>query len=139
MSVIVWDGSILAVDTFANDGRTSFPVEKLWKIGDAIIAACGMVSDIAVMHDWYMSGQEKAKFPKVTEFSEFVVATPARGLVRYKMHPFPMLHGRDKVAFGTGRQFALGAMHAGAGAVEAVEAAIKYDPSCGGEAKWSFL
>ena len=45
----------------------------------------------------------------------------------------PLLLQEEFAATGSGKDIAFGAMHMGATAVEAVEAAIRWDASCGGK------
>lgn len=49
------------------------------------------------------------------------------------------LQEQDYLAFGSGQEYALGAMHAGATAVEAVMAAIAHDGYCGGGVHFAHL
>lgn len=133
MSVLVWDGEELACDSHANDGRTSFPVEKIWSVNGYLAGGVGLLSDVYSMRDWWMSGRPKDKFPKVSDRSNFVVVSKRHGLVRYTNSPIPTIHGANKIAVGSGCDFAYGALYMGANARQAVEAAIKYCPSCGGE------
>lgn len=133
MSILVWDGKLLASDSHANDGVTSFPLEKIWRTDkNELIGGVGGVNDVNYMREWWLAGARVSEFPKVTSQNEFIVISKDRGVIRYKDRPLALLHGHTKCAFGTGRQFAYGALFAGASAEFAVRAAIKYDPSCGG-------
>ena len=53
------------------------------------------------------------------------------GLWVYEGVPVPVQHGHTPIAFGHGRDFALGAMAMGANAKKAVEITNKYSLQCG--------
>jgi ATP-dependent HslUV protease subunit HslV len=107
------------------------PIDKLWRIDGVVVGGVGTAYDISAMRTWVVAGRRPETFPTVTSMSNFVIVTPARGLIRYTNTPMPTAHGFNKCAFGTGRDFAYGALHMGATAVEAVAAAIKYHTQCG--------
>ena len=127
MSVLVWDGISLAADRALNDGHVVVVSDKIWEYKQSIIAGVGIINDIMMMKSWVMDGCNKHQFPKVTATSCFVVVKPGTGLIRYTVSPFAIAHGFNKCAFGTGRDFAYGALACGATAEEAVRAASIYD------------
>lgn len=131
MSVIVWDGAVVAADMSLNDGRVLVPIEKLWRVGGVVLGGVGSIHDIGAMKEWVLEGRKPESYPVVGEHSCFVYVTPERGLIRYTNKPIGIAHGFNKCAFGTGRDFAYGALYIGATSVEAVKAACKYGMDCG--------
>lgn len=134
MSVLVFDGKSVAADGASNDGQILVPTEKLWQYGEAIIGGVGSVHDVSAMRDWVLGGRKREAFPKnLTASSNFVYVSKTRGLVRYTASPLGIIHGFNKVAFGSGRDVAYGALGMNATARQAVELAIRYTTHCGGE------
>jgi hypothetical protein len=85
------------------------------------------------MRDWAMEGMLQNKFPSAqlsSQFCHFVIVS-LRGLRRYEQGLSPVEHGRDKCAFGEGRDFAYGALAMGATAAKAVEIANQHSVHCG--------
>lgn len=138
MSIIVWDGKIVAADSYANDGHTVREVEKLWQYGNVVIGGVGLISDIYAMKDWVFKGRKPDGFPSVSSQSTFVYVTPARGLIRYTNKPAGIIHGFKACAFGSASDFAYGAMALASNlgldidAKQIVEAAAKYSADTGG-------
>lgn len=136
MSVLVWDGATLACDCSANDGAVRYSIDKMWRVQDGkggyvYMGGVGAVHDISVMKEWAMGGRVPDKFPNVSNSCTFVIVTISTGLIRYTTKPVGIVHGFNKCAFGSGRDFAYGALHHGANAVDAVRAAIRFSQTCG--------
>ncbi len=137
MTIIVWDGTTLATDRAATDGAAQWETEKAWvtytEIGKVILSGAGPLQTILTMRDWFKAGALPNEFPSVQlspQFCHFVVITPL-GLSRYEQGPIPIEHGRLKCAFGEGKDFAYGAMAAGANAATAVAIANEHSVHCG--------
>lgn len=131
MSIIVWDGYDIASDMAFSDGQVLAKLEKLWKLNDLVIGGVGPVHDVMSMKQWVIDGRNVSDFPKVSQTSTFVVVSAQTGLLRYTDKPVAIAHGFNACAFGSGRDFAYGALHMGANAEGAVRAAAKYSPDCG--------
>ena len=147
MTVIVWDGETLATDKAATDGAAKWEAVKAWHHHDAfkgplILSGAGPLQTILTMRNWVLDGALQNKFPSVQltpQFCHFVVISRT-GLIRYEQGPIPIDHGRDKCAFGEGKDFAYGAMAMGATAFQAVEIANRYSSCCGlGVATYALL
>jgi len=133
MTIIVWDGKVLATDTAATDGAAQWEVEKAWKFKGVILSGAGPLQSILAMREWYKEGAFPNKFPSVqltTQFCHFVVVD-SDGLHRYEQGPIPIEHGKLKCAFGEGKDFAYGALAMGADAGTAVQIAIDHSVHCG--------
>ena len=137
MTVIVWDGSILATDSAATDGAAQWETEKAWyhdcDEGKVILAGAGPLQTILQMRDWFKGGGLHNKFPNAqltSQFCHFVVVN-RHGLYRYEQGVIPIEHGLHKCAFGEGKDFAYGALAMGANAETAVKIAIDHSVHCG--------
>jgi len=134
MTVIVWDGNKLATDRQASDGVVKWESPKAWyAIVDKymnILSGVGKLKHILDLRDWYQNGASPNLFPRVDATSQLIVVNK-HGLFRFEGSPTPIPHGFRSCAFGTGREFAYGALAMGADAVQAVEAANKFSAHCG--------
>lgn len=136
MSVVVWDGKVLATDCAANDGVVQWRSTKAWYHGDnddrVILSGTGPLQSIIQMRDWFIAGANPGAFPhtQIAHTCHFIVVSPYVGLYRYETDPTPIPHEFDVCAFGEGREFAYGALAMGATATQAVEVANMYSPHC---------
>ena len=137
MTIIVWDGSILATDRAATDGVAKWQTDKAWYYGEGedrvILSGAGPLSSILEMREWVKGGAEHNKFPsgQTTNPCHFIVVSPYQGLYRFESTPYVIPHGDQQCAFGDGREFAYGALAMGATAKQAVEVANQYSLHCG--------
>jgi hypothetical protein len=134
VTIVVWDGATLAVDRGVTDGYTMWEQDKAWRLGNAVLTGVGNMTLVLAMRNWYVAGRDASKFPTEQtlpdRWCEFIVATPD-GLFRYERSPIPIEHGKNKCAFGYGKDFASGALAMGATAEQAVSIANKFSPHCG--------
>lgn len=137
MTIIVWDGNVLATDCAATDGAAKWETIKAWYHEDArgrcILSGAGPVQTILSMREWYKRGADPDLFPFAQlspDWCQFVVVT-SEGLSRYEQGPYSIHHGNAICAFGEGRDFAYGALAMGATAARAVEICNKFSNSCG--------
>ena len=136
MTVLVYDGTHLATDTGATDGRVMWETTKAWYHNaqhPTILSGVGSLKNILLMRDWYINGADKDKFPTQQTGNyrcDFVVVTE-EGLLRYEDTYIPIEHGKEPCAFGHGRDFAYGVLAMGGTAEQAVQVANKYSVDCG--------
>jgi len=134
MTVIVYDGSTLAVDRSMIKGDVLHSATKCQVIGHTVLTGHGMGTQVAALYHWYKTGAQPDKFPisvRTNPLAELIVVTKD-GLLRYEGSPHPIEHGKSKCAFGEGSPFAYGALAMGATAKDAVDVAIQFSPYCGG-------
>lgn len=134
MSVIAWDGkSIVADKMMTNEGMQSIAT-KLFKLNSGEIAAfTGDLCEGLALIDWYNNGHKKEDWPEfqtMENFTRMVVAT-SDGIVFYDQLPVAVKIQDKFHAWGSGRDYAMGAMSMGATAMEAVEIACKHSIHCG--------
>lgn len=135
MSVVVWDGVTLACDSDMNDGQVKLPFKKIWEQNwgkfRKLYGVCGPIHECMKLRAWVEQGLAPAEFPELSLETHLVEVTSSLAVFRYTNNG--ILNVTGKLAVGSGRDFAYGAMFMGANAEEAVRAAIKYSASCSGE------
>ena len=137
MTIVVWANNILATDRAATDGTAKWKTDKAWYYGEGdnriILSGTGPLYTILAMREWYKGGALENKFPKEQSSNpcHFIVVSQKEGLTRYEQSPIAIHHGANACAFGDGRDVAYGALHMGATARQAVEAANAHSLHCG--------
>lgn len=125
MTTIAYDGTEISSDSQCDGAYIMTGVKKVEKIGKSYFGTAGRLEDMYAFLDWRRGGEK----PKVDEYFESIeirgkqVYWWGQALVPCKM-PYP-------AAIGSGAQFAMGAMLAGATAKEAVKIASKLDSGTG--------
>ncbi len=136
MSVIAWDGKIIAADKRSIGGGIKGITTKIVQVNDTeVIAGNGSLDQFAVLVSWYKSGADVNTWPKFQEdddenWTQLILASK-QGVKIYGRYPYPWAHEDKYQAFGAGRELALGAMYMGANAIEAVKVASVFESSCG--------
>lgn len=136
MSIVAWDGKSLAADKQATNTGLRHLTTKLRRGNQCrlVFAYTGDQDSAEGMVKWFEDGAEADKFPAYQNDKErwarLIVASDG-GLVLYERtpHPIPVLD--PFMAWGAGRDYAMGAMACGKTAREAVEIAMRFDISCG--------
>jgi ATP-dependent protease HslVU (ClpYQ) peptidase subunit len=100
-------------------------------IGYAGVAAFGR----AMLHWFDKENADPEKYPAhqkdKDDMCAFIVITPDKKILRYEQTPQPSVVEDCRIAIGSGRDYALMAMHLGKSAYEAVTLASLFDPGCG--------
>jgi len=135
MSTIAYDGKSIAFETQCGYGNRIDPYawEKVRKIEGSVNYAfaggVGMTDIVDEFIDWITNGGE---YPKLcldrADDSTFIAVTHDGELHEFERRDQPALKTRKIDAFGSGAMYAMGAMHAGASAHDAVLIASKCDP-----------
>jgi 20S proteasome alpha/beta subunit len=134
MTTIAYRKGVLAADTQMIQGTSIIGyITKIVRRDDG--ALCGAAGDLAwaqAFHRWFLAGEEGDP-PAFDDDG-------CKGLVIRRRKPIEVFESCGAfefkppyVSIGSGKEFALGAMHAGASAIEAVKAAMAFDPSTGGD------
>lgn len=134
MTVIAWDGKTLAADKLFSHGSLQMTGTKIQKIGAALVGFSGDASIAAELIEWFSGGCAPEKFPATQRnenLSELLVVWPNGDVHKYQRSPLPVKFPPQKCAIGSGRDFAIAAMHLGQTARQAVEIASIYDTDCG--------
>jgi hypothetical protein len=144
MTVIAWDGRTLAADKRASSAGLHRTVTKVFKVfvpetpkrrqRYLLVAGSGDYDMCSAMVQWIREGENPDTFPTAqrtsADFSPMVVVDEGKVYV-YERQPY-RIHFEDRLyAAGSGRDFALMAMHLGKSAAEAVELACIFQIDCG--------
>ena len=132
MTTIAWDGKTLASDTRCNSGNVKFKVTKIRRHRGHLIGYAGPLDLGAEMFAWYTKGADPEQFPadqlNEEDRTDFLVITPKRKILVYQKSAYPLDMTMNRFfAIGSGRDFAIAAMHLGKSAEEAVGIAGLYD------------
>lgn len=136
MSVIVFDGKTLAADMQVSYGSTRCKISKIRKLKDGtVLAVTGSECSGALMMQWYEEGADFSKYPACQtdkdDWSRLVVVLPSRKVFCYEKYPVRIDVIQIPMAWGSGQDFALGALAMGADARKAVGIACQYSTDCG--------
>jgi len=134
MTTIAWDGKTLAADTLiTSNGMRVGHARKIGKRGRVLFAASGCLEFAQPFLAWCGNGFPGPPPPMKQDDNE------AAGLVIFEDRIITFSHtGADTIrapfyAQGSGSPMALGALHAGASAEDAIKADIALDTASGGE------
>lgn len=140
MTIITFRDGVLAADTLVtHNGTRVSHAQKIFRVGDWLIGACGTFGGIKPVEAWVKAGADldtAIDFGKVEDTGAILVGPSGKtyhadtggGYVCEELSPF--------LAIGSGSEIALGAMYHGATAIEAVNAAIALETNCGGQIFW---
>jgi len=134
MTVIVWDGSILAADRQSTNAGLKRSVTKIKKIGDSLYGVSGSFDRAAALFNWVEEGKDPEQWPEFQRDDDachLMEIAPGGIIYKYEREPYPIHFEENKYAQGAGRDYAMGAMYMGANAVDAVKAACEFDATCG--------
>lgn len=135
MTVIAWDGKILAADKQSTYGDAARTGTKLFKITDSeIVAFCGGAAMSLKILEWYKNGENKDTWPQEMQDSDDwsqMIVVNNKNIYWYDRLPYQLKLEDPFMAWGRGMEFAIGAMAMGATAIQAVEIASKYCEGCG--------
>lgn len=136
MSVIAFDGKSIAADRIGVTDGMRTTSTKLWKVGQEILATYGDPTRGAVLRGWWIRGGKEEDFPARPkdptndDLSTLIVVT--KNVVRvFVDRPVTYIVEDRFMAWGAGRDFAMGAMAMGATAEQAVEVACRLSIYCG--------
>lgn len=140
MTTIAYDGRFLAADTrgtYGNDGICQATCHKLRVENDVAFSATGRITDVWLtkLIDWWLNGADPANMPprgSDEEVGNFIIVYSTGALALTYGTPYPQEMGKP-VAWGSGANYAIGAMEMGADAMRAVLVAMKHDGPTGGD------
>lgn len=140
MTTIAYDGRFLAADTrgtYGNDGICQAVCHKLRVENDVAFSATGRITDawLTKLIDWWALGARADNMPargSDEEVGNFIIVSQNGALSLTYGTPYPQEMGKP-VAWGSGANYAIGAMEMGADAMRAVLVAMKHDGPTGGD------
>jgi ATP-dependent protease HslVU (ClpYQ) peptidase subunit len=136
MTVIAWDGKTLAADKRTNFGGLHATTTKVHRLPDGRLVGCsGNTAQIAEIVHWLGSGADADKMPTAQrdakECVSALVILPGGAILQYENTPHPIRIENRMWAIGSGRDFAIAAMHLGKTAHQAAVLACELDCNCG--------
>jgi len=140
MSVVAYADGVLAADCQGTSQGHKYRSEKLVRLPHAVVATVGDGSAGRSMVEWFQQGEHPETYPAFQMDREqscyLIVAKPGElyfyGPTPAKMHRDP----KGRWAWGSGRDFALGALAHGASAAEAVAITNDMSNECGFGVTW---
>lgn len=135
MTVIAYDGKTLSTDKRAVQNGLIRTVTKMHRLSDgSVVAYAGTLTTGLEMVAWLEGGKKPEDFPERQKDDEnftLVVHLTKDGLVTYESSVHPVKFEDKYYASGSGRDFALAAMHCGKTSAEAVEITSLFENGCG--------
>jgi ATP-dependent protease HslVU (ClpYQ) peptidase subunit len=140
MTVIAWDGKILAADKQATYGIFRKVGTKIYRLSSTeIIAVCGCSGTSQRMIEWYKNGAKTEDWPEELQNSDDwsnIIVANKDSVFWYDRQPYPLYLQQPFMAWGVGADFAMGALEMGADSIRAVEIASKHCEGCGFGVDW---
>ena len=138
MSIVVWDGKVLAADRQSLCAGLATTASKMsmkeTPNSRTVLAFIGGDSNGRELIDWFWAGAKKEDWPKCQDDNEplprLIIAT-RNGCYFFEQQPILIPVLDPFAAWGSGRDFAYGALEMGADAVRAVEVTCKHSVECG--------
>jgi hypothetical protein len=133
MTTIAYKDGVLAADTLATSNclRDNYGT-KIWRVGKLLVAASGNKACCLRFRTWVADGMEGESPFEGADLGNGLVIAPDGNIVCWGENgPWPVTV--PFYTLGSGYQLALGALAAGASAIEAVKIAAEYDTHTGGE------
>lgn len=135
MTVVAWDGKTLSADKRTSFGGLHATTTKLHRVGAALVSGSGSAALIKEMVAWVGAGCDPDTFPALQRDEKtccsFLVVNPSGPLLQYDQTPYPLTIENKQWAIGSGRDFAMMAMHLGKTSAEAVELTSLMCSDCG--------
>lgn len=135
MTVVAWDGKTLAADKRTSFGGLHAVVTKVYEINGSLVGCAGASAQNAEMRAWFAAGCDPKEFPAaqrdIDKCVSMLVIDKSGAVLQYENTPHPIRIESRLWAIGSGRDFAIAAMHCGKTAREAVEIASACDSNCG--------
>lgn len=134
MTVIAYDGRTLAADKLATNGGTKLTTVKIRRVPLGMVGASGDVHVTRALVVWAEKGFKVEDFPSEAKDngSQLLLIGHDRRKLLYCGSAHPAELEDDLISIGSGRDYAMAAMHLGHDARSAVQVACDLDVYCGG-------
>lgn len=135
MSVIAWDGYTLAADRCADMGGASGVAEKLFLLPtNEVVGFTGALSTGMELTNLYRVGKLLTHWPArqdSEDWARFIVGKSNGRIEYYERAPAAIPIYQSQIAWGSGQDFAIAAMHCGLSSEAAVRLTGDLCISCG--------
>ena len=134
MTTIVYRDGIIAADSKVSHGSYfAYSMNKIIRVNGFIAGVCGYAVDLEELRKYLLQGNFKLR-PGLCGNSDAIIYN-GKHLWYVDNNSLPMRINKGFVACGSGYSAALGALHHGATAIEAVKVACKIDGHSGGKVR----
>lgn len=134
MTCIAWDGKTLAGDKMCTSDGLGLTITKVRRHENLLFAGAGNSSRIKEMLEWIIAGRDPEKLPsfqREADRSVVILLIEDGQPYLYEESHVPIKLEMPFMAIGSGRDYAMAAMHLGKSAREAVEIACIFDANSG--------
>lgn len=134
MTVVAWDGTTLAADKLGDSGGLTRTTTKIRRFDGGLFGSAGYASKAAEIFVWIAAGADPEKVPafQLTDDYQVVLVVRNDGRVfQYANSAHPWEIEDPFHAIGSGRDFAMAAMHLGCNASDAVRVTCALSTECG--------
>ena len=133
ITTIATDGKTIACDTRVSSGLNTYParITKIHRVGDRFVGTCGDLWQTQ-MYVKYLLEDKPLPSKELKDFNALILDKD--GTIYHVDTTFNELELTGPFAVGSGMDFAIGAMAAGASPKEAILIAGQYDPYTSPEA-----
>lgn len=135
MTTVAWDGKTLAADKLATSSGMRITVTKLFRARGCLVAAAGDLDRINESVAWFAAGADPKNMPPYArdnnDYVGMLVIEKDGSILKYERSAVPFKIESPFMAIGSGRDYAMAAMHLGKSASEAVAVAIALDCNSG--------
>lgn len=136
MTCIAWDGKTLAADKRATCCGVAVTTTKIRRVerDGALLGWTGDQDSGELLAEWYEKGAEREKWPEFQKDKDDwcrLIVVNSGGVWTYERKPVAVRVEDPYMAWGSGRDFALAALHLGKSACEAVAVACLFNTDCG--------
>lgn len=137
MTTIAYDGTTIAADTLSTYDmeRCAVPKKKIRVENGVVFALTGAGRFYDALVKWFFDGADTENMPKGKsgDYGYSLIVIDEDGVRSYNDDcGYPNWFKEQKMAWGTGQDYAMGAMYAGADAESAVKVACMLDIKSGG-------
>lgn len=134
MTVIAWDGKTLAADKRGTVAGLAYAVTKIHRLADGLVAFSGGGAHAAELLNWFHGARNPETYPRCDDdggAGALHIGEGGKIRMYSANNPFPELIESPFFARGSGRDYAMAALHLGCDAKRAVEVACALDICCG--------
>lgn len=135
MTVIVWDGKTLAADKQSTCAGVRTTVTKIFRVRAGLVGFMGNEGHARALLHWFrgdMLAEDYPSKPADAECcAEAILITPSGEIRAFPVGPHYAVIEDKYAAWGSGRDFAIAALHLGFDARRAAEVACALDIYCG--------
>lgn len=133
MTIIAWDRHQVAADQQGNADGLKRRVLKLVVVDGVVLGISGEGSAFPRLIEWYKDGCDPADYParQTSDQGSSLMLFTHHEAFYFSLSPIRSQIIDEFSATGSGRDYAIAAMHCGKSPAEAVEIASIYDVNCG--------